>query len=245
MKNIALVLVSLFVSMGINSSDLPASVSAEYFGCKLDEGKTLNDLNDWISEWNKWMNSTDLGDYEASLLTPLYRSPNDEIDFMWVGRTDTWQELFRGQSAYRASGLAATFPAASCPFQFIARQIPAGGANLEAELNEDEFVAAYWLCDIEEGKTLSDVHQAQVSRMNNVVKNGNKISSRIVIPRQGVPSVLRNNDFVMLYASPSLEQWGANIDNYQNNIEGKGDDNAGDGVFSCGNSTVYVGSSIR
>ena len=108
MKNIALVLVSLFVSMGINSSDLPASVSAEYFGCKLDEGKTLNDLNDWISEWNKWMNSTDLGDYEASLLTPLYRSPNDEIDFMWVGRTNTWQELFRGQSAYRASGLAAT-----------------------------------------------------------------------------------------------------------------------------------------
>ena len=74
---------------------------------------------------------------------------------------------------------------------------------------------------------------------------GNKISSRIVVPRQGVPSVLRNNDFVMLYASPSLEQWGANIDNYQNNIEGKGDDNAGDGVFSCGNSTVYVGSSIR
>ena len=49
----------------------------------------------------------------------------------------------------------------------------------------------------------------------------------------------------MLYASPSLEQWGANIDNYQNNIEGKGDDNAGEGVFSCGNSTVYVGSSIR
>ena len=57
--------------------------------------------------------------------------------------------------------------------------------------------------------------------------------------------MLRDTDFVMLYVSPSLKQWGANVDNYQNNLEGIGDDNAADGVFSCNNSTVYVGRTIR
>ena len=57
--------------------------------------------------------------------------------------------------------------------------------------------------------------------------------------------MLRDTDFVMLYVSPSLKQWGANVDNYQNNLEGIGDDNAADGIFSCNNSTVYVGRTTR
>ena len=244
MKNFIFTLFLTLSVLNIHAA-LPPSVSAEYFGCKLDEGKNLNDLNEWIGEWNKWMDSSDLDEYQASLLSPLYRSPNDEIDFMWVGRTNSWKELARGQSAYRASGLAESFPAASCPFQFIARQIPSGGADIQEEMNQDEFVAAYWLCDIEADNTLEDVYTAQMTRMDYIQKNGNRIASRIVVPRQGIPSLLRDTDFVMLYASPSLEQWGSNVDNYQNNLEGRGDDNASDGVFNCANSTVYVGRTIR
>ena len=147
-------LITIVLSFGCfvlaNASELPPSVSAEYFGCKLDDKKDLNDLNNWVKKWNRWMDSSDLGDYEASLLTPLYRSPNDELDFMWVGRTNSWRELARGQSAYRSSGLADTFPAKSCPFSFIARQIPVNGTDFRDQMNQDEFVAAYWLCKIEE-----------------------------------------------------------------------------------------------
>ena len=190
------------------------------------------------------MDSSDLGDYEASLLTPLYRSPNDELDFMWVGRTNSWQELARGQSAYRASGLAESFPAKSCPFSFIARQIPVNGTDFRDQMNQDEFVAAYWLCNIENGKSIEDVYSTQKTRMKNISDSGNLISSRIVVPRQGTPAAIRDYDFVMLYVSLSLEQWGANVDNYQTNIENSAE-NSMDGVFSCDHSTVYVGGTIR
>jgi len=241
-------LITLVLSFGlftfVNASELPPSVSAEYFGCKLHDKKDLNDLNNWVKKWNKWMDSSDLGDYEASLLTPLYRSPNDELDFMWVGRTNSWQELARGQSAYRASGLAESFPAKSCPFNFIARQIPVDGSDFREQMNQDEFVAAYWLCNIEKGKSIEDVYSTQKTRMKNISDSGNLISSRIVVPRQGTPAAIRDYDFVMLYVSPSLEQWGANVDNYQTNIENSAE-NSMDGVFSCDHSTVYVGGTIR
>ena len=245
MKYLLIVFLSIFSFSNLYSKELPDSVSAEYFGCKFDEGKDLNDMNKWIAKWNKWMDSSDLNEYEASLLLPLYRSPNDEIDFLWVGRTNSWEELAKGQSAYLTSGLAESNPAKSCPFSFIARQIPSGGAEIQEEMNEDEFVAAYWLCDIKGTSRIEDVYSAQTTRMKNISQGGNLISSRIIIPRQGIPSMLRDTDFVMLYVSPSLKQWGANVDNYQNNLEGIGDDNAADEIFSCNNSTVYVGRTIR
>ena len=75
-------------------------------------------------------------------------------------------------------------------------------------------------------------------------ESGNVISSRIVVPRQGTPAAIRDYDFVMLYVSPSLEQWGANVDNYVTNIQGSEEDSM-DGVFSCDHSTVYVGGTVR
>ena len=245
MKRYTIILLSIFCFLNLNSEELPESVSAEYLGCKFDDGKNINDMNEWVAKWNTWMDSSGLDEYQASLLTPLYRSPNDEIDFMWVGRTDSWEELARGQSAYLTSGLAESNPAKSCPFSFIARQIPAGGADIQDEINQDEFVAAYWLCDIEGSNNLEEVYSAQATRMKYVSGGGNRISSRIIVPRQGIPSLLSETDFVMLYVSPSLQQWGSNVDNYQNNLEGIGDDNAANGIFSCSNSTVYVGRTIR
>ena len=116
---------------------------------------------------------------------------------------------------------------------------------IQDEINQDEFVAAYWLCDIEGSNNLEEVYSAQATRMKYVSGGGNRISSRIIVPRQGIPSLLSETDFVMLYVSPSLQQWGSNVDNYQNNLEGIGDDNAANGIFSCSNSTVYVGRTIR
>ena len=244
MKYLLTIILSFGCFAFANASELPSSVSAEYFGCKLDDNKDLNDLNTWVKKWNRWMDSSDLGEYEASLLTPLYRSPNDELDFMWVGRTNSWKELARGQSAYRSSGLADTFPAKSCPFSFIARQIPVNGTDFRDQMNQDEFVAAYWLCNIEKGKSIEDVYSLQERRMKNISESGNAIASRIVVPRQGTPEAIRDYDFVMLYVSPSLEQWGANVDNYVTNIQGSEEDSM-DGVFNCDHSTVYVGRTVR
>jgi dTDP-4-dehydrorhamnose 3,5-epimerase-like enzyme len=43
MKYLLIVFLSIFSFSNIYSKELPDSVSAEYFGCKFDEGKDLND----------------------------------------------------------------------------------------------------------------------------------------------------------------------------------------------------------
>ena len=49
-------LITIILSFGCfalaNASELPSSVSAEYFGCKLDDNMDLNDLNNWVKKWN-------------------------------------------------------------------------------------------------------------------------------------------------------------------------------------------------
>ena len=146
MKYILSVIFSFGLILGsisaVNASNLPASVRAEYFACKFDDGKDFNDLYKWIEKWNKWMDDSDLNQYSGNILTPLYRSPNDHHDFVWVGITDNAEVMFTARSEYIKSNLQASWPAKSCPASFTARQYlfdnPEGW-----EMNYDEFVAIF------------------------------------------------------------------------------------------------------
>ena len=92
--NIILILsLSLSSIASINATTLPQPIRAEYFACKFDDGKDFSDLNKWIGKWNKWMDDSELSGYQANILTPLYRSPNDHHDFVLVGITDNAETM--------------------------------------------------------------------------------------------------------------------------------------------------------
>tara|TARA_B100000579_G_C22779152_1_gene828300 strand:+ start:170 stop:907 length:738 start_codon:yes stop_codon:yes gene_type:complete len=244
MKFFLIAILSVAFLLPAYASEMPAPMIAEYFGCKLNEGKNLQDHGKWVKKWNKWMDSTDLNNYRAAVFTPLYRSPNDHLDIMWVGFTDSTQELARGQSAFRNSELPASNPAASCPFSFMASQLPIEAVNIQENFNPEEFVVGYWFCNIEPGKTLRDVHAVQTRRMLHAQSNGASFGSKIITPGSGTPAALRDYDFVISYASASMEEWGKNVDIFRTKVAGT-HENSSAGTFECGNSTIWTGRMVR
>ena len=121
-------ILSLFFS-SIHAQESPNMISAEYFGCQFSEGKDMSDLNRFVDRWNDWMDDGDRNNYNANILLPLYRSPSDEIDFLWVGNTNTITEMAIGQSEYRSSKVIDSFPSDSCPYSMWARQMVVQDVN--------------------------------------------------------------------------------------------------------------------
>ena len=96
----------------------------------------MSDLNRFVDRWNDWMDDGDRNNYNANILLPLYKSPSDEIDFLWVGNTNTITEMAIGQSEYRSSKVIDSFPSDSCPYSMWARQMVVQDVNESDDWNE-------------------------------------------------------------------------------------------------------------
>ena len=245
MKYILSVIFSFGLILGsistVNASNLPASVRAEYFACKFDDGKDFNDLYIRIEKWNKWMDDSDLNQYSGNILTPLYRSPNDHHDFVWVGITDNAEVMFTARSDYIKSNLQACWPAKSCPAAFTARQYlfdnPEGW-----EMNYDEFVAIFRDCNMGEGKTIEDVYVARIENLRELRSNGFNHHSRVIIPGAGVPAGIGAYDFMMLSVQSSLADWGINSDKFG---DFRGSLSSTSDVYTCEKPRAFIGKRIR
>jgi len=240
--NMILILsLSLSSITSINASTLPQPIRAEYFACKFDDGKDFNDLNEWIGKWNKWMDESKLNGYQGNILTPLYRSPNDHHDFVWVGITDNAETMFNGRSEYIKSDLQASWPAKSCPASFTARQYLFENPK-DWKMNYDEFVAIFRDCNMQEGKTYEDVYIARQENLKELRSNGFNHHSRIIIPGAGVPATIGAYDFMMLSAQASLTDWGINsdkVEGFRGTLANTSD------VYTCDKPRAFVGKRIR
>jgi hypothetical protein len=240
--NIVFIL-GLFLSSitSIKAETLPKPIRAEYFACKFDEGKDFDDLNKWIGKWNKWMNDSELSGYQGNILTPLYRSPNDHHDFVWVGITDNAETMFNERSEYIKSGLQASWPAKSCPAAFTARQYLFENPK-DWQMNYDEFVAIFRDCNMQDDKSFEDVYSARQKNLTELRAHEFNHHSRIVIPGAGVPAGIGAYDFMMLSAHASLKDWGINsdkVESFRDTLTSTSD------VYSCGKPRAFVGKRIR
>lgn len=240
--NIVFIL-SLFLSSitSIKAETLPKPIRAEYFACKFDDGKDFDDLNKWIGKWNKWMNDSELSGYQGNILTPLYRSPNDHHDFVWVGITDNAETMFNERSEYIKSGLQASWPAKSCPAAFTARQYLFENPK-DWQMNYDEFVAIFRDCNMQDDKSFEDVYSARQKNLTELRAHEFNHHSRIVIPGAGVPAGIGAYDFMMLSAHASLKDWGINsdkVESFRDTLTTTSD------VYSCGKPRAFVGKRIR
>ena len=244
MKYIMTVIIFLSLAQYAFSEDLPPVIYAEYYACEYDEGKTERQMSKWITRWNAWMDSTDLDEYGAVLLKPLFRSPSSGIDLMWVGHTPSNYELARGLSAFNATNQRQYWPAKKCSINMLARQYSMGNLSV-SDLDPNEFVVGYWFCKFNKEATIKDAYFAQKKIVDTANVAGRKLSSRIIMPRQGVPADLKEYDFALAYIHENMEEWGANVDDHFSSTRNTENQKKADEIFSCDNSVVYTGKVIR
>jgi hypothetical protein len=187
------------------------------------------------------MNDSELSGYQGNILTPLYRSPNDHHDFVWVGITDNAETMFNERSEYIKSGLQASWPAKSCPAAFTARQYLFENPK-DWQMNYDEFVAIFRDCNMQDDKSFEDVYSARQKNLTELRAHEFNHHSRIVIPGAGVPAGIGAYDFMMLSAHASLKDWGINsdkVESFRDTLTSTSD------VYSCGKPRAFVGKRIR
>ena len=241
---IKIMLFSILFSSSIHAQESVTMLSAEYFGCKFSENKDMDDLTKFVNRWNDWMDDGDRNNYTANILLPIYKSPSDEIDFLWVGNTNTITEMAIGQSEYRSSKVVDSFPSDSCPYSMWARQMVVQDVNESEDWNWDEFVVAYHYCELKDGKTIDDAYNAQKEWIDYMNSIGDERGSRLVLPSHGSGPLMGDTDFVLLLAHGSLEKWGNNLDNGFIDRDERASFTRSE-TYSCKNPVLYTGTRVR
>ena len=243
------IFVSIFLILTSHNS-LEAKTSepiwSEYFSCKLDSGKTLEDLDIYKSNWNKFMDESDVTGYDAAILYPRYVSPSDEHDFIWVGHSSNSIQFGIGNDNWggeEAKELRRSFPA-SCNESFSAQQFLIQSNYTLDEMNPT-YPVSYRDCKLLSNKTLEDAYKAVLQSMSSSHSRGIKVSSRIIEIKYGTPAKLEPYDFILSFNSPTWEEWGRGTKDYDENILGSPGDNEVNKTFICENPRMYSGSIVR
>jgi hypothetical protein len=101
MKHAAAMAVMLSTCLG-SASGLFAGTAQEVFICKLNEGKTMEDLNKVIDDFKKMVGKLKGGDkYQAWLLTPV--AAGNLANVVWVGEMPDGVSLATLAEDYRTS----------------------------------------------------------------------------------------------------------------------------------------------
>ncbi|MEK9650530.1 MAG: hypothetical protein VW146_06235 [Gammaproteobacteria bacterium] len=240
----------LFLSLALGSGmlfaqNLPDATRAEYFMCKLNEGKTMSDMAQWSQNWKKTVEASDVGfNYAAFLLTSRYRTPLNEFDFIWVGNTPTSGDLGRANDFWlgdEAAKLRNSLPAV-CLQGFNAVQW-IGESNFSPSELADQYPITYAYCNLKDDHSIEDAYKAAAA-VTTKQQELNKTSFRIIRPQNGAPASLTEYDFVISFVSPSWAEWGATIDNFWDNFSETKEVQTRRDTFSCENSRMYSGTVI-
>ncbi len=73
-----------------------ASNPVEFWGCKFNEGKGMNDLMSWTAEWNEVVDGLPDDGYNAWVMTPMFKSNMTALDFLWVGAWPDYTKMGSG-----------------------------------------------------------------------------------------------------------------------------------------------------
>jgi len=240
----------IFLSIALCSGvlfaqNVPDATRAEYFMCKLNEGKTMSDMAKWSENWKKTVEASDAGfNYAAFMLTPRYRTPLNEFDFIWVGNTPSSGDLGRANDFWLgddAAKLRNSLPAV-CTQGFNAVQW-IGESNFSPAELADQYPITYAYCNLKDDKTMADAYAA-ASAVTKMQQNLNKTSFRLIRPNNGAPAALMEYDFVVSFVSSSWSEWGATIDNFWENFSDTEEVQTRRDTFSCENSRMYSGTVV-
>jgi len=109
------------LAVGLNNAvaqdddDDGGAVPVEIYTCNYADGKGPADLDKVVANWSKWADDQETNNYSAWTMTPFYSSPEQEFDVIWMGVTETGQEMGAAQDDWLANGgdVAAEFDSVS------------------------------------------------------------------------------------------------------------------------------------
>ena len=77
-----------------------SAAPVEYWGCKLNDGKSMDDLMAWAEKWNKVADGLSDQSYSAWVMTPMFTDSMTQYDFVWGGTWGSYQQMGTGMGEF-------------------------------------------------------------------------------------------------------------------------------------------------
>ncbi len=94
MKTLMRCIAMLF--MVLAAQHAAAANPVEFWGCKFNDGKDMEDLMSWVEDWNEVVDGLPDDGYNAWVMTPMFSSTMSAVDFLWVGAWPSYREMGAG-----------------------------------------------------------------------------------------------------------------------------------------------------
>ncbi len=213
----------------------------EIYACNFNEGKGNADLDQWVTKWNAWFDTTP-EPYSAWTLTPFYFGSEQDFDFIWLGASPDAAALGRAQDDWisQGGGLSAEFE----EFAHCSAHGNYATLNIKEPPDDDapNFVLNFSDCSAEEGKTFDDVYPALKAWSEYRGEHGSAAGMWVMWPAYGGGDADFEFKFVTSYRN--YESLGVDYDQYGKEGYKKADE-LFEGLLDCDEARSYVAAQRR
>lgn len=154
--------------------------------CTFKDGKTMNDLNPVIDQWNEWMDDNGADDYSAITVMPHYFG-QQVFDVGWLGVWKDGNAMGRGTDMWVNSGAetAANFwEVLDCQSHTNYATMVLSSAP-EDEEDDKNFVLTFSDCSVTDGNEFSDVMSALGEWITYQEEEGFEFGAYVMFPVYG------------------------------------------------------------
>ena len=239
----------LVLAVGLNNAvaqddddDDGGAVPVEIYTCSYVDGKGPADLDKVVAKWSKWADDQGTNSYSAWTMTPFYSSPEQEFDVIWMGVSETGQEMGALQDTWIANGgaLQAEFDSVS---PCNAHSMFAAVQFKDPPDREDpsSVVIAFTDCTIGDGKHFTtDVAPALTAWSEFRSGHGSTAGMWAFFPVNGGGG--EEYDFKFVVSHGNYAEAGSDFDNYD---PVKAREIFPYGTVDCDSSRSYIATNVR
>jgi len=153
-------------------------VRAEFLYCKLNDGKTLDDVIAESEQYGRFSESVG-GQYQQSIMRPMHAGDTSGYDYIIWGQWPTGEQMYKEWGSfvndYRtwrdAQGIKSD-PAGTCEISLAMFNTATAHSRIPASEREEWQPFQFSWCRLREGKALSDVIAAQTANKTLMVESG-------------------------------------------------------------------------
>jgi hypothetical protein len=214
----------------------------ELYACKYKEAKGPADLQKASANFNAWLDSTNQHDYWAFLLTPYYRSKDQDFDVLWAGGWRTGVDMARGIQRYVGEG-----SAAAAEFDRVVRCDAVTNFAImdlsKAPSPPDSGPVTFSNCTVKEGRKFPDALAAVNAWIAYEKEHAVVSDNYLLFPAFGEESSAKYS-FKWVTTS-SWEAFGKSYDQYGAGGGWQRAEELFGGLLDCDSSRVYVSQRLR
>ena len=214
----------------------------ELYTCKYKAGKGQAELQSVAAKFNAWMDSTHQQNYWAFLLTPYYRSEDQDFDVLWAGGWRSGAEMASEMQHWVEKGgaVAAAFD------QVVTCDTTTNFAILDlskAPAPPDAGPVTFTNCTIKEGRKFPDALAAVNAWIAWEKEHGVESDNYVLFPAFGETSDAKYS--FKWVTTATWEAFGKSYDQYGTGGGWMKARDLFDGLLDCDSGRVYVSQRVR